>query len=153
MNVEILKTEHLTEVLKIEKELFSEPWSRFDFEMVLMDISINLILEKNDEIIGYLCSMVMGKDIVHLLNFAIKKKYQGRGIGSLFLSFFLKLIKNDLVLSKVILEVREKNSRAIALYKKFGFVVIDKKEGYYQNPFDDALIMLWDKEKARRSEQ
>ena len=39
-----------------------------------------------------------------------------------------------------ILEVRISNEPAIALYKKYGFVEIDIRKNYYEQPVEDAYI-------------
>ena len=41
----------------------------------------------------------------------------------------------------VILEVRSRNSAAVSLYRKAGFREIARRERYYANPEDDAVIM------------
>lgn len=43
--------------------------------------------------------------------------------------------------SSVFLEVREKNSPAIFLYEKFGFIRSGTRKDYYDNPPDNALLM------------
>jgi ribosomal-protein-alanine N-acetyltransferase len=44
----------------------------------------------------------------------------------------------------VFLEVRSKNAAARALYNAYGFKEIGVRKGYYQNPSDDAVIMVKD---------
>ena len=39
------------------------------------------------------------------------------------------------------LEVRPSNSRALALYKKFGFEEAGRRKGYYEENNEDAIIM------------
>lgn len=55
-----------------------------------------------------------------------EQKYQGRGFGSLTLNYILNFGFKKLGLSKICLEVNRKNKPAIALYKKFGFRIINK---------------------------
>lgn len=75
----------------------------------------------------------------HITILAVKPHYQGRSLGQLLLYHLL----TDAVsrsLERATLEVKEKNTVAISLYKKFGFIV-GRRKGYYQNG-QDALI-LW----------
>jgi ribosomal-protein-alanine N-acetyltransferase len=39
------------------------------------------------------------------------------------------------------LEVRESNHAAQALYRRFGFDVVGQRKRYYQDNFEDALLM------------
>ena len=39
------------------------------------------------------------------------------------------------------LEVRESNEKAIALYEKFDFDEISRRKDYYRDPKEDAVVM------------
>jgi ribosomal-protein-alanine N-acetyltransferase len=39
------------------------------------------------------------------------------------------------------LEVRESNDAAIAMYEKFGYVESGRREGYYKDNGEDAILM------------
>ncbi|MBF0848847.1 ribosomal-protein-alanine N-acetyltransferase, partial [Streptococcus danieliae] len=41
-----------------------------------------------------------------------------------------------------IIEVRKSNKAAIKVYERVGFELIGKREKYYQNNGEDALIMI-----------
>ena len=47
--------------------------------------------------------------------------------------------KKDTIASKIMLEVREDNLKAINFYQKNNFTIIAKRQNYYKNK--DALIM------------
>ena len=40
------------------------------------------------------------------------------------------------------LEVRVSNDKAIALYKKNGFITVNTRKGYYQDNHEDAYLMV-----------
>ena len=42
----------------------------------------------------------------------------------------------------VVLEVRPSNTGARSLYEKFGFTLLGFRRGYYQNPMEDALVLI-----------
>jgi ribosomal-protein-alanine N-acetyltransferase len=70
------------------------------------------------------------------LNVLVAGKQRGKGIGS-------KLMKTLLAGSDGIwfLEVRESNAAARALYKSLGFSDFGRRKGYYQKPYEDAIVM------------
>lgn len=73
-----------------------------------------------------------------IINLAVDPKYQGQGIAKELLQDILNEAKTWL------LEVRESNIKAKALYESLGFEVIAQRKQYYQNPREDALIMRRD---------
>ncbi len=62
-------------------------------------------------------------------------KYRCKGIGSNLLKYLI-----DLKPDNITLEVKENNTNAINLYKKFGFEIVSKREKYYGNI--DGLLMI-----------
>jgi ribosomal-protein-alanine N-acetyltransferase len=46
-------------------------------------------------------------------------------------------------LLRIVLEVRESNAGAIALYRHCGFERIGTRKGFYEFPKEDADIMMW----------
>ena len=153
MNIKIskLNKEDLDNIIEIENRVFTLPWTKFDFEMLLKEPAVNLVLkdEETKNIIGYLCSILQSSDFIHLLNFVIDVKYQNQGWGTRFLYFFIYEILFPAGVTKIILEVRESNKSAIALYHKFGFKGIDRYKNYYQKPKEDALVMFFETKKPR----
>jgi ribosomal-protein-alanine N-acetyltransferase len=45
------------------------------------------------------------------------------------------------ITNSIFLEVRESNSPAIGLYKKFGFVKISIRKNFYSFPDENAVVM------------
>ena len=91
-------------------------------------------IEKNGEIAGFLAIQQLAGEL-EITNIAIKKAYQGHGLGS-------QLLANlDQMDYPIFLEVRASNAPAQALYKKFGFDIIGKRKQYYHEPVEDAIIM------------
>jgi len=46
-------------------------------------------------------------------------------------------------LAQVVLEVRISNASAIHLYEKCGFVNVGVRKGFYEQPKEDAYIMIY----------
>ena len=135
------------EIIKIEKEVFPfSAWSKENFLSSLFSpVSRNYLLTNDKkEIIGYILLYVI-KPESHILNFAIKKKYQGKGLGKYLLLNVLDILKKDGI-ERVYLEVRESNTRAIKLYESTGFVQIARRKNYYAHSAkggpEDAIVYL-----------
>ena len=135
-----MKTSNLEDVLKIENEVFSDPWPRKFFEEDLKsEYSKYFILEEDDKVIGYggLWFMFENCDLV---NIAIDREYQGKGYGEKL----LKLLIKEAILNEcefMHLEVRKGNDKAFNLYEKLGFIKTRVRKGYYEDG-EDAIDMV-----------
>ncbi len=80
-------------------------------------------------------------DESHLLNIVIKKKHQGRGLGSYFVKQLIDFIKEQKQQS-LLLEVRASNAIAIKLYERLGFQHSGTRKAYYPGDTgrEDALL-------------
>lgn len=129
---------HLDAVVEIEKQLFTDPWSRrsFQFEILANQYSLPLVLLLDKKLVGYAIVWIIFGEF-HIANIAIHPDYQGKGFGSYLLK---EVLRKAVGLDYAILEVRESNLKAIRLYEKFGFEKIFVRRRYYSNG-DDAIIM------------
>lgn len=82
-------------------------------------------------------------DELEILNFAVKKDLRRQGIGNALLCFLLKEAEKRGV-KTVYLDVRQSNSAAIMLYKKYGFEICGERKNYYHDPQEDAVLMNLD---------
>lgn len=76
---------------------------------------------------------------------SIKRAYWHLGIGSIAMQAMVDFAKSTNFLRTLSLEVREGNERAIALYKRFGFVEIGRHKGKINvrgTYFDEILMDL-----------
>ncbi|MCK4696144.1 MAG: ribosomal protein S18-alanine N-acetyltransferase [Candidatus Cloacimonetes bacterium] len=142
METEIRKMNEsdLINILEIEKEIFSNPWSE---KMFLEEIKKHdaFILEDvtKKNISGYICGWEL-HDEYHITNLGVAKKFQRKGLASRLTKFLMeKKIKKGF--KDFFLEVRKSNISALRFYKKFGFGIIGTRKNYYQKPVEDAIIM------------
>lgn len=70
----------------------------------------------------------------------VDKAYRQKGIGILLMQKAHEYIKNNL-LKAVLLEVRQSNLPAIALYEKLGYKKISVRKNYYLDG-ENALVMI-----------
>jgi ribosomal-protein-alanine acetyltransferase len=87
---------------------------------------------------GFLFARVSARDC-ELENLAVAAPYRRRGIGSALLKSFLGEAR-ALRLERIMLEVRESNQEARALYEKHGFSIDGRRRSYYREPEEDAIL-------------
>ncbi|MBC8368247.1 ribosomal protein S18-alanine N-acetyltransferase, partial [bacterium] len=100
----------------------------------------NLVLYEGDELAAYAISWVVSGE-THLLNFAVRPDLQGKGVGRLFFRWLLDEARRagDNIF---LLEVRASNERAKHLYESEGLHVVMKRDSYYPDSGEDALVMM-----------
>ena len=153
-------------VARLEKQIFSMPWSSaaFRYELVQNSSSEYLILRylpwARDEttaswiesarrlwrrsrldpsIIGYGgCWFVLEE--AHISTLAVREAWRGRGLGELLLISLIETAQTR-GCDKVTLEVRVSNEPAQNLYQKYGFEQVGRRKAYYSDNREDAYIM------------
>lgn len=103
----------------------------------------NILVSKKDGIITGFIHYSKIYECVEIQNIIVDKKWRNQGIASNLLKTLIKYNKDT---TKMILEVNENNKEALALYKKQGFIEINRRPKYYKD--GDAIIMemiLWKK--------
>lgn len=129
-------------VYQIENDSFFEPWSK---KQLLKEFENNsflrhIVYEKDGEVVGfYIISHIL--DVVEIFTIAVDKDFRAEGIGSILLEDIIKRSEASDV-NEIWLEVSTKNTAAINLYKKFGFVSQKIRKNYYQKTGEDAYNMI-----------
>ncbi len=135
-----LEQVHLDRIERIEREVFSQPWRRYDFaRMISNPGAVNLVMLVEGQVAGYSCSWTV-LDQAELGNIAVAPPWQGRGLGRLLLEESLLALRARGV-ATVFLEVRRSNLRAFELYRSRGFQRVGVRCNYYTHPVEDALVM------------
>jgi len=100
---------------------------------------IALVRQESDGVLaGFVIARVTGGDC-ELENIVVPNSAQRQGIGSALLQA-LRAAAREQGVTRILLEVRESNAPARALYEKCGFKVTARRTFYYANPIEDALI-------------
>lgn len=134
--------EHLDAVSQLERECFSEPWSRAQLEAALTDDRMRLFVAvRNGQVAGY-AGMSFVLDEGSVTDIAVFPQFRNGGIGRALVQR-LKQCSSSLGLSFLTLEVRASNGAAMALYQSEGFVPVGRRRGFYRNPAEDAVLMTW----------
>ena len=142
VHVRPLEVPDLDAVVGIETEAFTTPWQKETFAGLIDRDGVELLVmtQENEGVIGYAvlwCILDQGE----LANLAITPALRRSGLGSHLLRQVMRVAKEGGV-EKLFLEVRESNQAAIDLYHRFGFNDVGLRRGYYQNPKEDARVML-----------
>ena len=110
------------------KECFSVPWSVEGLKEMFHTEGYCSFLAKEEEVIGYV-GMKMVLDEADITNVAVLPSHRKKGIARKLLKQLLEEAKKQ-NLHRIYLEVRASNIAAVTLY--------------YDNPREDAILMLWE---------
>jgi len=136
----------LDAVTVLEASLQVFPWSRGNFADSLAVGHSLWVLRVGGDLIGF--SVVMSVlDEAHLLNIGVCPRYQGQGYGARLLRHAMENARLNHA-SKLFLEVRPSNERAVELYRHFGFRQIGLRKGYYPATIGREDALIFDKELA-----
>ena len=127
------------EVQAIEEDSFPSPWPRRAFMEMLRCKETRFITAFADgKVVGY-AGIKLGRS-AHIVNLAVHRGYRKRRIGSRLLAHLLEVAARHGG-NRVTLEVRPSNAAAQRMYRRFGFVPVSVKKGYYPAENEDAIIM------------
>ena len=129
----------LDQIIVLEHQLFSSPWSKEDY---LYELSSNpyakyYVLE-DDKIIGYV-GMWITYETAQITTIGIAKERQGQGLSKLLMN---KVDGETRDCEAITLEVRVSNTRAIRLYESYGFRKEAIRKDYYLDNHEDAYMMM-----------
>lgn len=95
-----------------------------------------IVYLEDTKIIGFLSYSVI-YERAEINYIFVLESYRGKKIASKMLNHMISSCK---ICDNITLEVRESNSIAISLYKKFGFKEVAIRENYYNN--EDGILMM-----------
>ena len=139
-----MRTEDVPAVMVIERECFTVPWSENRAYMTeLANRSAYYIVACVDsEIVGYGGEWVI-MDEAHITTLGVSKEWRGHKIGERVLVALLEeAIRKHA--RRATLEVRESNTVAQNLYRKYGFQPAAIRRGYYTDNHENAVVMWVD---------
>ena len=129
------------DVLRIEQQSFSTTWPANAFYQELHDNKLAHYFagKTGSEVVAYGGIWVILEDS-HITTIAVRPECRGRKYGEVLLLHLLdEAIERGA--SWMTLEVRESNTVAQALYRKYGFTTVSTRKGYYSDNNENALVM------------
>lgn len=130
--------EKIDELYALEQLCFGGSWTR---EMLRAELENPLTVPVYGHVDGNIAAFAFGRVVVdeaELFQIGTHPDFRGRGLAkSLLERLHEKMRKKGAAVC--FLEVRSRNSAAVALYEKTGYERVSVRCGYY--PDDDAIVM------------
>ena len=139
---EPMRVAGLDGVMAIERAAYAFPWTRGNFIDALAAGYAAQELHCEERLVGYFVAMP-GVDEMHLLNLTVAPADQGQGHARHLLDEIVALCRARAA-QQLWLEVRGSNTRARAVYQRYGFADIGIRRGYYPAAGalrEDAIVM------------
>ncbi|CAG7839329.1 30S ribosomal protein S18 [Clostridium novyi B str. ATCC 27606] len=144
LSLQEMKEEDLESVLKINNICFNPPWKLQTLKNEFRNnFSKYIVLkDQHNKIIGY-AGIWLIIDEAHITNIAVHPDYRGLGASNYLMNGIMDICTEKKI-PAITLEVRENNTVARNLYKKYGFLEEGLRKNYY-GPNVNALVM-WKKD-------
>lgn len=135
-----LVRDHLPQVLQIEWECFTDPWTERDFLECLKHRNCIGMVAVNEarEMVGYMIyELLKGK--IRLLNFAVRPTWQREGVGTQMIEKLITKLGQQRR-QEIFTSVREGNLAAQLFFSTMGFLATEVVSGFYTNTDEDAFV-------------
>lgn len=140
IRLEQMTSAHVAQIAQLEKLCFSDPWSENSVASELNNrLSLWLVAMDGDTVAGYVGSQSV-LDGADMMNIAVHPDYRRQSIGRTLVLALCDALREKGV-QFLMLEVRQSNAPAIALYEQLGFEQVGLRPNYYRNPKENALIL------------
>ena len=144
-----MRLDDIDQVILIDRLSFSLPWPASAFRHELLNNPSSLLwvaeldlADGSPSVVGAVVVWMI-LDEAHIATLAVHPDYRRRGISQQLLVIVLRqAIERGAALAT--LEVRANNLAGQALYKQFKFEIVGRRPRYYQDNYEDALIMTVD---------
>jgi len=139
-----MSLDDIPEVLQIEQQSYSHPWTDGIFKDCLKVGYPAWVIKIETVIVGYVVLSV-GAGEAHILNICIASNQRRKGLASAVLKRIIELMIDENYRS-LFLEVRLSNTAAARLYENLGFKKIGLRKAYYKNgkQREDAITYTLD---------
>ncbi|HCF49294.1 MAG TPA: ribosomal-protein-alanine N-acetyltransferase [Syntrophomonas sp.] len=131
----------LDEIMLIELESFTLPWSRQSYENELSNRYATYMVADHEGVVAAYGGMWVVADEAHITNVAVAPRYRRQGMGTKVLQALLNTAGQKRV-SRIFLEVRVSNDAAFKLYSGQGFAPTGVRKQYYSDNDEDAIVMM-----------
>jgi len=141
-NIRWMIRRDMQEVLQIEEDNFTSPWTEEEFLNVLGKRScIGMIYEKDNKILGFIIYELC-KSKLRILSIAVHIDHHRQGIGKQLIEKIIGKLSSDRR-TKLNCKVRESNLAAQLFLRRMGFKATRVMRNYYEDHSEDAYCMQY----------
>lgn len=120
-------------------------WGRRDYEQLANDprgmiLVAELENRPTPELLGFSAAYWLGEE-AELWSIGVAPRHRRQGVARSLLQEVCRIMAGCGV-QRLLLEVRRSNIPAMELYHSLGFALLLTRKGYYQNPSEDALVLV-----------
>ena len=105
-----------------------------------LSYDLRVLVEDDGSIAGFAVSRETAPDECELLNLAVAPAIRRRGAARRLVQSIVESFQTTAGIS-VFLEVRESNMVARAFYKSLNFQEVTRRQNYYDQPLESAIVM------------
>jgi [ribosomal protein S18]-alanine N-acetyltransferase len=130
--IRLLRPDKADDCARLHAADFAHPWSAHEIAALLArptTLSAAAVDPASGELRGFALSR-QAADEAEILTIAVELTSRGKGVGRALLAETLRQAANAGARA-MFLEVDENNAPALALYRRFGFVKVGERVGYY----------------------
>lgn len=143
-DIKPLTLDQLPEVLRLNIRCFrnGDNYTKHTFNYLLSDprtLSYRLVTPA-DELVAFAFVMVNENNAAHLTTIGVAPEHRRRGLAAKLLDHIEEALRKREV-GTVMLEVRVGNIDAIQLYRRSGYMVVQRIARYYNNG-EDCFLMI-----------
>jgi ribosomal-protein-alanine N-acetyltransferase len=139
-----LTNEHLAEVLRLNIRCFrnGDNYTKYTFEYLLNEprtLSYRMVTP-NDDTVGFAFVMINETGAAHLTTIGVAPEHRRRGIAEMLIDHVENALRAREI-GTIMLEVRVGNLAAQSLYRKCGYMAVQRIGKYYNNG-EDCFLMI-----------
>lgn len=144
-----MELQDIERIMDIEKRSFADPWSESAYITEISNTSAYYIVICVDGAIAGFAGMWVIMDEAHITTIAVDPDHRRIKLGErLLINILEESVSRGA--KRATLEVRQSNTAAQNLYRKFQFKAVAMRRGYYTDNNENALIM-WANEISKAS--
>jgi ribosomal-protein-alanine N-acetyltransferase len=129
------------QVVAIDQASFSLPWPErtFRYEVAENSASRPWVVDVDGRVVAMIVVWFI-IDEAHIATIATHPDFRRQGLGRKLLVHALMAAKEEGA-QTALLEVRESNDKAQEMYRKLGFLEVNRRPQYYSDNGEDAILM------------
>lgn len=130
-------------MVEISRDSIIPPWTEGNFSDALDNNLCKVFVGvRGGTVCGYLVCY-HAADEGEIPSVAVAGNHRRRGVAASMIKEMFSILRGEGI-RRIFLEVREHNEPAVGLYESLGFLRVGMRKNFYDNPIEDAVIMMRD---------